>query len=92
MDNFYVQGALSGIRPAVVGLVASAALTVLLSAVFGGAKLSQGLGTVLAGFSLPNFGIMAVIFLISRSKKKLHPIVLIVIAAALGIILNALLA
>ena len=92
VGNFYVQGALSGIRPAVVGLVASAALTVLLSAVFGGAKLSQGLGTVLAGFSLPNFGIMVVIFFISRLKKKMHPIVLIVIAAVLGIALNALLA
>ena len=83
VGNFYVQGALSGI---------SAALTVLLSAVFGGAKLSQGLGTVLAGFSLPNFGIMVVIFFISRLKKKMHPIVLIVIAAVLGIVLNALLA
>jgi len=92
VGNFYVQGALSGIRPAVLGLISSAAVTVLLSALFGGAKLSQGLSGLAAGFSLPGALILAVLVVLNLLKKDLHPIVMIIIAAGLGILLNVLLA
>lgn len=90
IGNRIVQGALSGIRPAVVGLIASAALTVLLSAVFGGAELTQGIGALAEGFTLSRLLMLVVLFVITRIKKKMHPILLIVIAAALGIFVNLL--
>lgn len=88
VDNFYVQGALSGIRPAVLGLIASAAITVLSSAVFHGAPIISGLDELTHAFSLPNFSILALLALAILVKKKLHPILLIAIAAALGIFVH----
>ena len=90
IGNRFVQGALSGIRPAVLGLIASAALTVLLSAVFGGAKLTQGLGALAEGFQLSRLLILLILIAIKRYKKKIHPILLISIAAALGILFDLL--
>ncbi len=90
IGNRIVQGALSGIRPAVLGLISSAALTVLLSAVFGGAKLTQGIGALVDGFRLPSLLILLILIVIKRFKKKIHPIVLISIAAALGILFSLL--
>ena len=90
IGNRIVQGALSGIRPAVLGLISSAALTVLLSAVFSGAKLTQGLGALAQGFRLPSLLILLILIVIKRFKKKIHPILLISIAAVLGILFSLL--
>lgn len=86
IQNHIVQGVLDGIRPAVVGLIASATLTILLSAVFGGAQLADGLSGLAGGFQLSSLVILAILAAIKHFKKKLHPILLIVIAAALGIL------
>ncbi|MBR5559716.1 MAG: chromate transporter [Oscillospiraceae bacterium] len=90
IGNHIVQGALSGIRPAVLGLIASAALTVLLSAVFGGAEITQGVGALIEGFRLPSLIILLILIVIKRFKKKIHPILLISVAAALGILFSLL--
>ena len=90
VDNFYVQGALSGLRPAVLGLIASAALTVLLSAVFHGAPLVGGIEELIHAFSLPNFIILAVLAGMKFFLKKMHPILLIVIASGLGLVIHGL--
>jgi len=88
IGNPIVQGALSGIRPAVLGLISSAALTVLLSAVFSGTKLTQGIGALAEGFHLPSLLILLILIAIKRFKKKIHPILLITVAACLGILFS----
>ena len=90
IGNRTVQGALNGIRPAVLGLITSAALTVLLSAVFSGAELTGGLSALAEGFRLSGLLILLILIGIKRVKKKIHPILLIAIAAALGILFNLL--
>ena len=90
IGNRVVQGALSGIRPAVLGLISSAALTVLLSAVFSGAEITDGFGALADGFRLPSLLILLILIVVKRFKKKIHPILLIAIAAALGILFSLL--
>ena len=78
-DNRYVSAALVGIRPAVVGLIAAAAFTIAI--LFTAAAASQGLQ-----FNWRALLIGALAFGFSRWKKKLHPIWMILGAAALGIL------
>ena len=70
-----VQGIMSGLKPAVVGLIASAALTVAV-AVF---PAANGAANWLWA------AVVAGLFLLSIKCKKLHPIVIILISAAVGI-------
>ena len=72
-----IKGVMSGLRPAVVGLIASALVSIGRTVFFPDA-FTFGAG----------FFISLVIFLLCAVltfKKKLHPILLIVISAALGI-------
>ncbi len=77
-DNFYVRAALSGLRPAVIGLITTAALTI-------------GLSTLLPSWELSAVNwrgiLMLPVLLYLSRKKKLHPIPLILLSAALGILL-----
>ena len=75
-----VRGCMSGLKPAVVGLIAAAAVTTG-QTVFCPAGVSAGV------FTSPAFLCSAVIFAgaMAMSVKKLHPIVIIVISAVLGI-------
>ena len=78
-DNKNVQGVLSGIRPVVIGLIASAVLS-----------LSEGPFTLTAATRLGVPGniasmIIAASMLIALQKFKLHPILSIAISAILGI-------
>lgn len=86
-----VQATLGGIRPAVVGLIVATASTMILSSVI-------GLKTLSDGFLLPvpdvikNVAIFAIVVLVSViykkfKKKKISPILLIVISGVLGLIL-----
>lgn len=89
--NKWVQAALYGLRPAVVGLIAAAALSILISSVANGAALEQLLsdfGSVSISWSA--LIIAAIVFAASRIKKKMHPIWLILIAGLLGILMNLL--
>ena len=70
----WVQGILSGLKPAVVGLIGSAVVTVAL-AVFLPAGTASWLWAV----------VVAVMLAVTLKFKKLHPIVIICICAALGL-------
>lgn len=75
-----VKGCMSGLKPAVVGLIAAAAITTG-QTVFFPAGISAGVLTS------PAFLCSAVIFAgaMALSLKKAHPIAVILISAALGI-------
>ena len=78
----WVQGIMSGLKPAVVGLIASAALTVVL-AVFAPSGISVAI------FSEPStwlwLAVAAVMLAVTLRFKKLHPIGIICICAVIGI-------
>ncbi len=74
-----VSGVMSGLRPAVIGLIGAALYSVGSAVLFpDGASVRPGL----FGFSLAICGI--VLFL--RMKKQAHPILLILLSAVLGIV------
>ena len=71
----WVQGIMSGLKPAVVGLIASALVTVAL-AVFVPGEAANWLWAA----------VVAVMFFVGIKKPKLHPIVIICICGAVGIL------
>ena len=75
-----VQGCLSGLRPAVVGLIAAAVASVGLTVFFPG-------GFHLASVQIPGILVALGIFLLSLILvfRKLHPIVVICLSGLLGI-------
>lgn len=74
-----VKTAFGAIRPAVTGLIAAAAFSMLKLVVFGASTLSW-----------INVVLLAVLFVLTQLKytKKLHPILFIAIGAVLGILLK----
>lgn len=88
--NRYVQGVLYGIRPVVVGLVLSAVLSVGAKTVLPKLTLTAISKDGFEEFNWISLIILAAFFPLSRIKikgKKIHPIILIVAAAALGILI-----
>lgn len=73
-----VEGVMTGLRPAVVGLIASAAVS-MASTVFFPAGFSLSITPAML-VSLAIFAVMLVLAL-----KKVHPIILILISAAVGV-------
>ena len=75
-----VKGCMSGLKPAVVGLIAGAVMNVVMTVFFPA-------GWSVAAFTIPAFyislGIFAVMTLLAF--KKLHPIIIICISAVVGI-------
>lgn len=87
-ENRYVDAALYGLRPASVGLIASAGVSIVLFAILG-VKNVFALGT--ASVSWKMLALAAVILVLTRwipKVKKLHPIVFILFSAVVGIVLN----
>ncbi len=78
--NRIVKGCMSGLKPAVVGLIANAVLGVLMTVFFPA-------GLSLSVFGNIQFYVSAVIFLVMLvlAFKKVHPIILICLSAVLGI-------
>ena len=78
-----VQGVMTGLKPAVVGLIAGAILTVA-SGVFFPAGISPEV------FKTVSFYLSAVIFavMLVLAMKKVHPIIIILISAAAGIVIG----
>ena len=76
-----VKGCMSGLKPAVVGLIAAAFLSVALTVLFPGGFAPSVFVDVSFWFSLSVFALCAVL-----AFKKMHPIAVIGIAAALGVI------
>ena len=73
-ESKWVKGIMNGLKPAVVGLIASAAATVGGTALFGSGKVTW--------FWLAVTAVMAVV---AFKWKKLHPIVIICLCALIGI-------
>lgn len=91
--NKYTQGVLYGVRPVVVGLVLSALVTVACAVVLPSLDLKNISGDGFADFKWISLIILVVFYPLSLIKikgKKIHPIFLIIAAAVLGIVLQAL--
>lgn len=90
--NKYVQGALYGVRPVVVGLVLSAVATVTCAVMLPNLSFKNIQSDGFSEFNWISLIILAVFYPLSLIKikgKKIHPIFLILAAAALGIVLQA---
>ena len=81
-NSTLVNDAFSGLRPAVAGLIAAAAWSVIGTTLFNFSAASFG-----AAFRLPEIILFIVMFILTNVKpiKKLHPLVFIAFAAAAGI-------
>lgn len=89
-ENIYVKAVFYGLRPAVVALVASAALSIFTAITLGGLSPHA----LLYFWTLPHISwrailIGVIVFAVSRWRKKLHPIWLICISGALGFVFHA---
>ena len=79
-ESRIVKGCMTGLKPAVVGLIANAVLNVLMTVFFPA-------GISLAVFSSVSFYIFAGLFAIMLllAFKKVHPIIIVCLSAAAGI-------
>ena len=87
-ENKYVAAALYGLRAASVGLITSAAFSVILIAIFGIENIALWRNAV---FDIKSIILAVVIFVMSRYIPKVkdwHPIFFILIGAACGIIFH----
>lgn len=87
--NKYVQGVLYGIRPVVVGLILSAVLSVGCAVILPNLNLTSINKEGFSQFNWISLIIVAVFFPLSRIKikgKKIHPILLILAAVAVGVV------
>ena len=79
-ENRFVKGCMSGLKPAVIGLIATAILNV-------GREVFFRNGISAGMFSDPEFYVLLSVFalMLFLALKKIHPIFLILISAAAGI-------
>lgn len=84
-DNKYVKAFLWGVRPVVVGLILSATYSIARTNIIMGDDFG-GLREFIAAIDWRAVGIFAAVFIISR-LKKMHPIWLILISGAAGVLL-----
>ena len=82
-----VQAFLGGVRPCVVALILSTAITMLLSTVLGFTTFSGGFDIDLRGLAI--LAVLVAIALIFKKikKKKPSPIMMIIISAGLGMLI-----
>lgn len=88
--NKYVQGALCGIRPVVVGLILSAVISLGCAVVLPNLELTAITKEGFSQFNWISLIIIVAFFFISKIKikgKKIHPIFLILLSAAVGVLL-----
>ena len=78
-----VKGCMSGLKPASVGLIAGAVLSVFLTVFFPAGLTAAAFTTVTFYISVALFGAMLVLAL-----KKVHPILIICISAVVGIVVG----
>lgn len=85
-----VQAVLGGIRPAVVGLILATSITMIISTIFNVTTFGDKMVVDWKGIVI--FGILATLYftLLKVKNKKLSPIIIILISAALGLLLYAL--
>ncbi|MBE6573717.1 MAG: chromate transporter [Ruminococcaceae bacterium] len=81
-NNKYIAGAMSGLRPAAIALIMSAVVS-MASSVFFPAGVSLG---VFASYEfITSAVIFAIMLTLMLTVKKLHPILLVGLSAALGV-------
>jgi chromate transporter len=80
LTNKYINYALDGVKPVVIGLILSVALVLIYDGIFKG-------GFNLVGIDYKALIIMVTTFILLRFKKTKNPIFLIVVSAILGILL-----
>ncbi len=83
-DNRYVKNVMTSLRPVIIALIAYAALSVLTAA------FSKGVYDSGVELDLKAIAIFVIVILINLFVKKIHPAVLILISAALGVIIYGL--
>ena len=86
-DSPIVQGIFRGLRPAVVGFIISAVITIFLNALFN-INLFQTTGVLMDLFQWKAIALFLALTAFAFWKPKLHPIVLISMAALAGILLQ----
>ena len=84
-DSKVVKGIFSGLRPAVVGFILSAVVSIYLTALFhtDAYQASHALGDL---FNVKAIVFFALLLALYKWKPNLHPIFLILIAAVVGIV------
>lgn len=82
LSNKYVNYALQGVRPVVVGLILAVATSLIFVAVLNWEFVGE-----ITTFSYTSLIIMAIVFTLSRFKKTNNPILLILISAILGVVM-----
>lgn len=89
IKNKYVQGFFFGVRPVVVGLVLSAAATVLFSVVMPNVDFTDLANSSwdINWASLALTALISGLFFVKIKGKRLHPIFFIVIGAVVGILI-----
>lgn len=85
-NNSFVKSCMHVLRPASVGLIGAAVYSVVKVALLDLEAFSTG--GIVAVFRWPELALFAVLAVIAGCFKKLHPIVLILIGAAAGILLK----
>jgi len=95
-ENNAVEAALKGIRPATIGLIASAVIFFANMSVFNAELPFNRLGALFtghfqefgAGFGInPGAALILIIIVITVKKFKLHPIYAVILSALLGVVL-----
>lgn len=85
-DNRYVQGAMTTLRPASVGMIGAAVLDVLISVLFHAEAFAAHQWTQLV--AVPSLVLFLLLLLFYHKFQKLHPVVILAIGAAAGILLK----
>jgi len=81
-ENPYVKGLLSGISPVVPGIIMSVAISFILRSVFNVTDLKFSDFKIQIGAII----IFIVVFSVSKLKKRVHPIYLVLISAVMGLV------
>ena len=87
--SLVVEGALDGIRPATIGLICAAAVTLTVPAIAGETRLASGLLEILSGMPIDMVAILIVVLtvvLIGKFKKS--PIFVLLIMGCLGAVIG----
>ena len=87
-ENRFVSGGLYGLRPASVGLIAAAGVSIVLFAVLGVGNI-YAIGQAVLDWRM--LALAAVVLVLTRwvpKVKKLHPIVFILFSTVVGIVLD----
>ncbi len=90
-DNRYVKAGLLGLRPTVIGLMLSAGFSIMLSNLFYSLSKVINLQEFFANhINYKGIIIFVILFVLSK-KIKIHPILLVIISATMGILLYGIL-